>query len=169
MKLRVPEVSYVGHIFSAEGLKPDPEKIRAINEMPPPVDKEGVLRILGTVNYLDKFIEHKADLQEPISQLTQKDAVFVWEKPQQEAFNHLKSVITSAPALAYFDNTKETVLNVDASIKGLGAVIMQDENQLHLDPKHNLPARGDMRTSRESYWQLSKEHKSFTHMCMGAE
>ena len=70
-------MSYVGHLFSAEGLKPDPEKIRAINDMPPPVDKEGVLRILGTVYYLDKFIEHKADIQEPISQLTQKDAAFV--------------------------------------------------------------------------------------------
>ena len=107
-------------------MKADPKKIRAINDMPPPVDKEGVLRILGTVNYLDKFIEHKADIQEPISQLTQKDAAFVWEKPQQEAFNRLKSVITSAPALAYFGNTKETVLNVDASIKGLGAVIRHD-------------------------------------------
>ena len=92
VKLRLPEVSYVGHLFSSEGLKPDPEKIRAINEMPPPDDKEGVLRILGTVNYLDKFI--KADIQEPISQLTQKDAEFVWEKPQQEAFDNLKSVIT---------------------------------------------------------------------------
>jgi len=40
--LRVPEVSYVGRLFSAEGLKPDPEKIGTINEMPPPVDKEGV-------------------------------------------------------------------------------------------------------------------------------
>ena len=139
VKLRVPEVSYVGHLFSAEGLKPDPEKIRAINDMPPPVDKEGVLRILGTVNYLDKFIEHKADIQEPISQLTQKDAAFVWEKPQQEAFNHLKSVITSAPALAYFDNTKETVLNVDASIKGLGAVIMQDGKPVAFGSKTLTP------------------------------
>ena len=41
VKLRVLEVSYVGHLFSAEGLKPDPEKIRAINDMPSPVDKEG--------------------------------------------------------------------------------------------------------------------------------
>ena len=81
VKLRVPEVSYVGHVFSAEGLKPDPDKIRAISEMPPPSDKEGVLRILGTVNYLDKFIEHKANLQEQISQLTKKDEAFVWEKP----------------------------------------------------------------------------------------
>ena len=102
-----------------------PSKIRAISEMPPPSDKEGVFRILGTVNYLAKFIEHKANLQEPISQLTQKDVAFVWEKPQ-EAFDKLKSVITSAPVLAYFDNSKETVLSVDASSTGLGAVIMQE-------------------------------------------
>ena len=113
MKLRVPEVSYVGHVFSSEGLKPDPNKIRAISEMPPPSDKEGVLRILGTVNYLDKFIEHKANLQEPISQLTQKDVVLVWEKPQQEAFDKLTSVITSVPVLAYFDHIEETVLSVE--------------------------------------------------------
>ena len=72
VKLRFPEVSYVGHVFSSERVKPDPDKIRAISEMPPPSDKEGVLRILGTVNYLDKFIEHKANLQEPISQLPKK-------------------------------------------------------------------------------------------------
>ena len=70
VKLRVPEVSYVGHILSSEGLKPDPEKIRAINQMPSLTDKEVVLRILGTINNLEKFIEHKADLQGPISQLT---------------------------------------------------------------------------------------------------
>ena len=72
MKLRVPEVRYVGHLFSPEGLKPDPEKIRAINDMPPPVDKEGVLRILGTVDYLDKFIEHKADIKSPFHNLHRK-------------------------------------------------------------------------------------------------
>ena len=70
VKLRVPEVSYVGHFFSSEGLHPDPKKIRAINDMPPPEDKGGVLRI-----------EHKADIQEPISQLNQKDAAFVWDQP----------------------------------------------------------------------------------------
>ena len=120
-----------------------PSKIRAISEMPPPSDKEGVFRILGTVNYLAKFIEHKANIQEPISQLTQKDVAFVWEKPQQEAFDKLKSVITSAPVLAYFDNSKETVLSVDASSTGLGAVIMQEgkpvafrSNQLPSGQRH---------------------------------
>lgn len=82
--------------------------------MPPPTDKN-VLRFLGTINYLDEFVKHKADLQGPISQLTQKEAAFTLEAPQQEAFTKLKSVITSAPVLSYFDNNKETVLNVDAS------------------------------------------------------
>ena len=113
-------------MFLAEGLKPDPDKICTIVEMPPPSYKQVVLLILGTVNYLDKFIEHKANLQEPISQLTQKDVAFVWEKPQQEAFDKFKSVITSAPVLAYFDNSKETVLSVDASSTGLSSVIMQE-------------------------------------------
>ena len=71
VKLCVSAVSYTRHVFSAEGLKSDPDKIRGISEISPPYDKEGVLRILGTVNYLDKFIEHKASLQEPISQLIQ--------------------------------------------------------------------------------------------------
>ena len=46
VKLSVPEVSYVGHVFAAEGLKPEPDIIRVSSEMPPPSDKEGVLRIL---------------------------------------------------------------------------------------------------------------------------
>ena len=50
----------------------------------------------------------------------------MWEKPQQDALDSLKSVITTAPVLAFFDNKKETVLNVDASSTGLGAVIMQE-------------------------------------------
>ena len=94
-KRRVPEVSYVGHLFTADGLIPDPEKVKAINEMPGPIGKDGILRFLGAVNYLDKFVKHKADPQGPISQLTKNDTAFVWETPQLLAFDKLKSVITS--------------------------------------------------------------------------
>ena len=67
VKLCVAGVSFVDHVFSAEGLKPDPVKIRTISEMPSPSDAKDVLRIVGTVNYLNKFIESKDNLQEPIS------------------------------------------------------------------------------------------------------
>ena len=63
----------------------------------------------------------------------------MWEKPQQEAFDKLKSVITSAPVLAYFDNSKETVLSVDASSTGLGAVIMQEGKPVAFSSKTLTP------------------------------
>ena len=47
VKLRVRQVTYVGHVFTSQGLKPDPEKVRAIPDMPPPSDKGGVLQFLG--------------------------------------------------------------------------------------------------------------------------
>ncbi len=124
-EIGVPEVSYAGHLLTAQGLKPDPAKVKAISGMPSPTDKDGVLRVVGTMNYLDKFIEQKADLQEPITQLTQRNVEFIWDQQQQTAFDKLKSLITNAPVLAYFDNQKPTILNVDASGVGLGAVVMQ--------------------------------------------
>ena len=112
----------MGHAFTPESLKPDPERVRAISVMPPPSYKDVVQRVLGAINYLDKL---KADFQGPISQLNQKEAAFIWEKPQQEAFEQLESVITRTTVLAYFNNHKETILNVDASRTGLGTVIIQ--------------------------------------------
>nr|XP_034322405.1 uncharacterized protein K02A2.6-like [Crassostrea gigas] len=53
---RSPEVSYIGHIISSEGVRPDPKKIEAITKMPPPEDKKGVERLLGTINYLAKAL-----------------------------------------------------------------------------------------------------------------
>ena len=126
LKLRVDKVNYVGHTLTSQDLQPDPEKIRAIVDMPSPSDKEGVQRLLGTVNYLDKFIENKAAIQGPISQLLQKDAAFVWDTQQQLAFDELKQVISKSPVLAYFDNNKQIVLNADASSTVLAAVVMQD-------------------------------------------
>ena len=59
----------------------------------------------------------------------------MWEKPQKEAFDNLKSVITSAAVLAYFKNSKETVLSVDASSTGLGAVILQEGKPVSFSSK----------------------------------
>ena len=65
------------------------------------------------------------------------------EKLQQDAFDSLQSLITSAPVLAYFDNKKEAVLKVDASANGLGAVILQGGEPINFSL---LPVREDMST-----------------------
>ena len=51
VRVRKQQVPYVGCIMSAEGLKPDPEKVRAMKEMPPPTTKEDVRRFLGSIHY----------------------------------------------------------------------------------------------------------------------
>ena len=75
---------------------------------------------------------------------------FGWEKPQQETFDKPKSVIATASVLAYFDNSKETVLNVDASSTGLGAVIMQDGKPVAFSSK-------TLTTSERRYANIERE------------
>ena len=70
------EVSYIGHILNASGVQPDPAKVRAITNMPPPYDRKGVERLLGTINYLSKFIPNMSTITKPIRELLKSDIIF---------------------------------------------------------------------------------------------
>ena len=65
LKLRITEVPFMGHLFTKQGLKIDPDKAKAVLEMPRPEDVEGVQRLNGFVNYLSKFLPCLADHMEP--------------------------------------------------------------------------------------------------------
>ena len=126
----VPEVTYIGHILNSEGVKPDPTKVRAIKDMPAPIDKKGVERLLGTINYLAKFIPNMSTITHPVRSLLKSDAIFEWEEPQEKAFQEIKEVLSKHPVLAYFDVTKPITISCDASQSGLGAVILQDSKPI---------------------------------------
>lgn len=81
-KFRLSEVCYVGHVFTSEGLKPDPSKIKAITEMEVPENVTALQRFLGMVNYLGKFIPGFSDLSAPLRKLTRKDMEWCWLKQQ---------------------------------------------------------------------------------------
>ena len=55
-KFAISEVTFIGHKLTPEGIHPDPEKVKVSREMPAPTDKKAVERLLGTINYLAKFI-----------------------------------------------------------------------------------------------------------------
>ncbi|XP_053743547.1 uncharacterized protein LOC128771803 [Synchiropus splendidus] len=65
-RFRKMEITYVGHILPAEAVKPDKEKVRAIQEMPEPEDKAGLLRFLGMLQYLAKFVPNLSDVSAPL-------------------------------------------------------------------------------------------------------
>ena len=62
----------MGHINSSEGLGADPNKLKAINKMPSPTDRADVQRVLGMVNYVQKFAPNLADLAKPLRELVKK-------------------------------------------------------------------------------------------------
>lgn len=107
MKLQITEVPFVGHLFTKQGLKIDPDKAKAVLQMPRPEDLEGVQRLNGSVNYLSNFLPHLADHMEPIHRFTRHDAVFNWTEEQENAFTEVKRLVTTAPVLSYYDPKAE--------------------------------------------------------------
>ena len=124
------EIPFMGHVVSSSGLKPDPAKIEAIVKMKPPVDKAGVERLRGTVNYLSRFVPKLSDVMRPISDLTRPDVEWTWDSVHDKAFEEIKRLLTQAPVLAYFDSTKELSIQCDASGQGLGAALLQEGRPL---------------------------------------
>ena len=56
----------MGHVISEKGLKPDPEKLKAVLEMPTPTDVASVRRFIGFTNYLSKFLPGLSDVCKPL-------------------------------------------------------------------------------------------------------
>ena len=125
-KIGLTEIQYIGHILSASGLKPDPSKIRAITEMPQPQDKAALMRFLGMVQYLAKFIPNMSEVSSPLRKLLEEDVEWHWESQQVQSFGKLKTLVSNTPVLKYYDINKEVTLSVDASSEGLGAALMQE-------------------------------------------
>ena len=94
--------------------------------MPCPTDREGVQRLLGTVNFLRSYVPNMSVCTEPLRVLMRDETQWTWKEKQMESFQIIKHLLTSEPILQYFDMSKETHLQVDASKSGLEAVLLQD-------------------------------------------
>ena len=71
-----------------------------------------------------------SDVCAPLHQLTVQDVEWFWTDINDRAVSQVKSLVTQAPVLKYFDSTKGATLQCDASDKGLGAVIMQNDQPI---------------------------------------
>lgn len=123
----LPEIPYIGHIITQNGVKPDPNKVAAIKEMVTPADAEEVRRFLGHINYLAKFIPDLSAESEPLRRLVNlPKSEFCWGEDQIRAFQKLKEIVTSDRILKYFNPNKQIIIQTDASTVGLGAALMQE-------------------------------------------
>ena len=76
VNLRKEEVPYVGHIITKDGIKPDPNKVQAVQNMPHPTSKNSLRRFLGFVTYLSKFLPNLSTATEPLRKLLKDDTLF---------------------------------------------------------------------------------------------
>ena len=125
-RLYVQEVPFLGHIVTDKGLKPDPSKIEAILKMPTPETRDDINRLRGMVNYLGRFLPSLSSVMAPINDLTRKDVEWSWDATHDKAFQEIKKLLTTAPVLAYFDQSKNLEIYTDACAHGIGAALLQE-------------------------------------------
>lgn len=116
---------YLGHVISADGIAVSPEKVAAVKDWPQPENVTDVRSFLGTANYYRRFCKDFASIAAPLHRLTDKGARFVWQAEHQQAFDHIKSMLCTAPVLAYPVANAPIILDTDASLTGIGAVLSQ--------------------------------------------
>ena len=87
------------------------------------------------ISYLSKFSPRLTELAEPIRELVKEKVPFNWGPEHEESSAMLKKEIIKAPVLAYYNPQKETVLQTDASTKGLGACLLQEEKPVYFASK----------------------------------
>lgn len=119
------QVTFLGHVLSAEGIRPTEDKLQAIKAFCAPKSKEEVRSFLGLANYVSKFIPGFATLSEPLRELTRNSAKFSWSANHEQAFQQIKLAMLNPQTLAYYDMNKPTRVIADASPVGLGAVLVQ--------------------------------------------
>jgi hypothetical protein len=129
------ELSFFGHTISATGLKPDPRKIEAIRNMDPSTSLPDLQTFLGMVQYLGRYIPNLASVSAVLWDLTKSVNEFQWNPEHQQAANKVKELIASPGSLQYFDGSKTVTIQVDASMRCLGATLLQSEGPVEYRSK----------------------------------
>ena len=142
-------IEFLGHRISEAGVECTDRHIEAVLNWPEPTNVKELQRWLGFINFYRRFISGFSNIVSPLTQLLKghgskkkkyakikcfksksqitEPAPWRWDREQQEAFEQIKTKLTTPPVLAYPDFDKPFVLHTDASRNGLGAVLYQED------------------------------------------
>ena len=120
-KFGVDNVGYVGHVLSKDGLKPCPDRIHAIWDMPASQGKGELSMFLGMMTYLSKLMPHLSEVTAVHRQLMKTNVVWLWEPHHQRAFVELKRLVSETPVMKFYDVNQPVTLATVASKYGYGS------------------------------------------------
>ncbi|CAI2348977.1 unnamed protein product [Caenorhabditis sp. 36 PRJEB53466] len=119
----MPRINFLGFQIDAEGRRPDPAKIQAIIDMPPPKNVTEVRAFLGMIQFYGSVVPALHSHRRPIDALTKKDVKFEWNASCQKAFEAVKRILNSGLLLTHYDPSLPIIVAADASQYGIGGVI----------------------------------------------
>lgn len=114
---------YLGHLIDNEGIRPDPNKLEAIDKFPSPANISSLKSFLGLASYYRRFVPGFARLATPLYELLKKGMKWKWTTLEQQAMRAIQDCIIMAPTLVGDDETCQLELKTDACNICLGAVL----------------------------------------------
>ena len=123
-------IQYLGHLISADGIQPLPEKLKSITKMPAPKNPKEVKQFLGLVGYYRKFVPRFVDISRVLTHLTKKDVEFKTTPECENCFQILKEFLQQAPILRYPDPQANYTLYTDASKYAYAGILTQHNNSM---------------------------------------
>ena len=134
-EIKQKTVKFFGNVLSENGIQPDPDKVKAIEQLAKPTNKQETQSLLGMINYLGRFIPNITQMTAPLRNLVKNNTEFIWDTNHDAAMDNIRSTLSQHNTLAYFDPNKEIIIQTDASKKGIGTVLMQDGQPIHYASK----------------------------------
>lgn len=169
-------VKLLGFIVDGTTVKMNPDKIKAITELKPPKTVRDLQLFMGKVNYLRSFIPNLAQVATPLTELVHKDSTLTWNSECDEAFNKIKSMLTSYPILYHYQPHLPLYLYTDASEHSIGSVLLQPDpghpekvRIIEYYSKKLAPTQVRWATVLKEFYAVYQSVKHFHCYCFGKQ
>ncbi|PKI63921.1 hypothetical protein CRG98_015702 [Punica granatum] len=121
----------LGFVVSERGIEVDPDKVKAIRELPPPSSVREVRGFFGRLNYIARLIANLTDKCRPLFRLLRKNAAVEWSEECQKAFDTIKAYLVQPPVLVPLTPGRPLVLYLTVRRQSLGCMLGQEEESTH--------------------------------------
>ena len=128
------EVEWIGHKIDQNGIRPLQDKLMAIKNLKQSINEKELKSFLGAIQYLSKYIDNLSAQTDSLRQLLKKDKDWLWTEEHTQAFENLNQKITEILCLAHYNSDYPSIITTDASTKGLGATLWQEQPDGKLKP-----------------------------------